>query len=207
MSPSGSGCRPPELCRLSPTPRSAIGLSRLLFSGSSRPHSSPCPAHCHLRPPPSTSFFVRSGQLRAQTQILAPPLIHGASQAGTSPICASVSLSIVGAEWVNRRDEFFSAGLRLAVKAQSLLALPWSMNLLIAMPLGDLQVWGTFQQPLVWLFVAQELQFYCQRFFFSSSLSCCCRSLQLPSCQLWITNMLSVAICAYSKGSPCQESL
>lgn len=164
MSPSGSGCRPPELCRLSPTPRFAI--SHLLFSGSSHPHSSPYPAHCHLRPPPSTSFFVRSGQLRAQTQILAPPLIHGASQAGTSPICASVSLSIVGAEWVNRREEFFSAGLRPAVKAQSLLALPRSMNLLIAMPLGDLQVWGTFQQPLVWLFVAQELQFYCQRFFF-----------------------------------------
>lgn len=34
------------------------------------------------------------------------------------------------------------------------------------MPLGALQVWGTFQLPLVWLFVAQELQYYCQRFFF-----------------------------------------
>lgn len=70
---------------------------------------------------------------------------------------------------------------------------------------GNLQVWGTFQLSSVSLFVAQELPFYCQRSSLPSS--CCCRSLQLLGCQLWVPNMLPAAIHTHSKASRDQRSL
>lgn len=66
-------------------------------------------------------------------------------------------------KWLKQSEEFASTVRCLAVSAQSLLALPVvsEPSHPAAMPLGVLQVWGTFQLPSV-LFVAQGLAFYQQ---------------------------------------------
>lgn len=79
-----------------------------------------------------------------------------------SPICASVSLSVVRIKQDNTRKVSITPTRRLAVRAQSLLALPGSMNHPTAVPSGDLQIWGTFQLSSISLFVAQGFLVYCQ---------------------------------------------
>lgn len=146
----------------------------------------------HFRPSLFTQIFlsVWSEQLKADTQILAPSLGYRAPWASDfSHLCTSFFVCCKNGLY---KEVFTSKVLYLAVSVQTSLALPWSMNGPAAMLLGELQLWGCF--PVV-LFVAQELPSYCQRTY----LSCCYWGLQLLGCQLCITNMLSAAICTYSR--------